>query len=211
MDLKILAAVFLTLTAVFVVINAGGLQAEGGGMSGLSGLLSGFFSNPNPQPETEISADIKVLSKNTTINANGNLTVKGLNQYISENVDIKSRGDIKFINFNGKIWIGNTTKISGNVEGFTSNGVQVAKSFKLQKTVNTTQINVTGAERIALDFESANIDLEATNSSTSLRKTNTTVSINSFTGNMSVRPPAMEVELNGKINRLKAGSTTFGK
>lgn len=213
MDMKILAAVFITLAAVFVVINTGEAQTQNlrTGTSGLSGIFSGLFSSPNPEAETEVSADIKVLSNNTTMNVNGDLKVKGLDKYISNNVDIKSNNDIKFKNFDGRIFTGNNTTITGNVEGFTSNGVQVAKSFRLEKEVNTTQVNVTGAERVSLGFKAADIGLEATNSSTSLSKSNTTIQIDSFTGNMTVRPQSMELSLKGKINTLRAGSTTIGE
>lgn len=213
MDMKILAAVFITLSAVFVVINTGEAQTQDfrTGTSGLSGMISGLFSTPNPQAETQVEADIKVLSPNTTMNVNGDLTVKGLDKYISNNVDIKSNNDIKFKNFDGQIFIGNNTTVTGNVEGFTSNGVQVAKSFRLEKEVNTTQVNVTGAERVSLDFRSADIDLQAKNSSTSLSKSNTTIQIDSFTGNMTVRPQVMELSLIGEINTLRAGSTTIGE
>lgn len=213
MDMKILAAVFITLAAVFVVINTGEAQPQNlrTGTSGISGIISGLFSSPNPQAETKVEADIKVLSRNTTMNVNGDLTVKGLEKYISGNVDIKSDKDIKFKNFEGQIFIGNNTTIDGNVEGFTSKGVQVAKNFRLEKEINTTQINVVEAERVGVSFGSADIDVEATNSSTSLTKSNTTVQIDSFTGNMTVLPRQMELSLNGKINTLKAGSTTIGQ
>lgn len=213
MDMKILAAVFITLAAVFVVINTGEAQPQNlrTGTSGLSSIVSGLFSSPNPQAETKVEADIKVLSRNTTMNVNGDLTVKGLEKYISGNVDIKSDKDIKFKNFEGQIFIGNNTTIDGNVEGFTSKGVQVAKNFRLEKEINTTQINVVEAERVGVSFGSADIDVEATNSSTSLTKSNTTVQIDSFTGNMTVLPRQMELSLNGKINTLKAGSTTIGQ
>lgn len=213
MDMKILAAVFITLAAVFVVINTGEAQPQNlrTGTSGISGIISGLFSSPNPQAETKVEADIKVLSRNTTMNVNGDLTVKGLEKYISGNVDIKSDKDIKFKNFEGQIFIGNNTTIDGNVEGITSKGVQVAKNFRLEKEINTTQINIVEAERVGVSFGSANIDVEATNSSTSLTKSNTTVQIDSFTGNMTVLPRQMELSLNGKINTLKAGSTTIGQ
>lgn len=213
MDMKILAAVFITLAAVFVVINTGEAQPQDlrTGPSGLSGIFSDLFSSPNPKTETQVEADIKVLSKNTTMNVNGDVTVEGLQKYISGNVDIKSNKDIKFKNFDGQIFIGNNTTIRGDVEGFTSKGVQVAKSFRLEKEVNTTKIDVTGAKRIGLGFKSADIDVEATNSSTSLTKSNTTVQIDSFTGNMTVRPQEMELSLIGKINTLKAGTTTIGQ
>lgn len=203
MDLKILAAVFTTLAAVFIVMNAGGLEASG---PGIGGLIPDFFSSENPEPDTGVTAEIDVLTENTTMNMNGNVTIEGLTQY----GDIKSQNDIEFKYFDGDLRIGNGSMISGNAQGFTSSGVQVARNFELERDLNTTQVDVYGAERVALKFEKANIDLEATNSSSGIQETNTSVGIKSFSGNITVRPEEMTLNLEGNVSRVDAGQTTFG-
>lgn len=209
MDLKILAAVFTTLAAVFVAMNAGGLSAPENG-TGLQGLLPGFLSPEPAQPQTPVSANIKVLTDNTTLNVNGNVTIDGLTQYLSDDVDIQSNSDIEFKNFEGNLMIGNKSRISGSAEGFTSNGVQVARNFQLEKQLNTSLIQIKGAERVGLRFERADIDLEATNSSSGITETNTSVNIESFTGNITVMPEQMSISLDGNISTVEAGQTTFG-
>jgi hypothetical protein len=203
MDLKILAAVFTSLAAVFIVINAGGL---GGSGPGIGGLIPEFFSPEAPEPETGVTAEIEVLTENTTMNVNGNVTVEGLTQY----GDIKSQNDIEFKYFDGDVRIGNGSMISGNAEGFTSSGVQVARNFELERELNTTQVDIEGADRVALEFEKADIDLEATNSSSGIQETNTSVGIQSFSGNITVRPDGMTLSLEGNVSRVEAGQTTFG-
>lgn len=207
MDLKILAAVFTTLAAVFIVLNAGGLEASG---SGIGGLLPEFFSSDNPEPETGVTAEIDILTNNTTMNVNGNITIEGLTKYLSEDVDIQSDNDIEFKNFDGNLMIGNGSVVSGNAKGFTSKGVKVARNFKLEKELNTSQVSIKGAERVAVNFERANIDLMATNSSSGIQEINTSVGIESFTGNITVKPKEMTLSLEGNVSRVEAGQTTFG-
>jgi len=206
MDLKILAAVFTTLAAVFIVMNAGGL----GGSGGIGGLIPDFLSQENPEPETGVTAEIKVLTDNSTVQTNGNMTIQGLTQYLSEDVDIQSENDIEFKNFEGNLRIGNGSKVSGSAEGFTSNGVQVARNFRLETDLNTSKVDIMGAERVAMDFRRANIDLEATNSSSGIQETNTSVSIESFSGNITANPDEKTLNLKGNISLVEAGQTTFG-
>lgn len=208
MDLKILAAVFTTLAAVFVAMNAGGLSAPDSG-TGLQGLLPGFLSPEPAQPETPVSADIQVLTDNTTMTVNGNVTIQGLTQYLSDDVDIQSDNDIEFKNFEGDLTIGNDSKISGTAEGFTSNGVQVARNFRLEEELNTSLIEIEGVETVGLEFERADIDLQSTNSS-GITESNKSVSIETFTGNITVRPGEMGLSLDGNISTVEAGQTTFG-
>lgn len=203
MDLKILAAVFTTLAAVFIVMNAGGLGSTG---PGIGGLIPDFFSSENPQPQTGVTADIEVLTENTTMDVNGNITIEGLTQY----GDIKSQNDIEFKYFDGSLRIGNGSMISGDAEGFTSSGVQVARNFELERDLNTTQVDIKGADRVALEFQRANIDLQATNSSSGIQETNTSVGIQSFSGNITVRPEEMTLSLEGNVSQVEAGQTTFG-
>lgn len=208
MNIKILAAVLTTLTAVFVVMNAGNTTMPETG--GLSGVIPDFFSSENPQPETAVTAEISLLTDNTTMNVNGDTTVEGLNTYTSDEVNIRSDNDIQFQNFEGKLFFGNRTEISGQAYGFISKGVEVEETFRLEKTLNNTPVDIRNAERVGLDFERANITLDAVNSSSGITETNTSVLIESFSGNMTVMPGSMTVELDGNISRVEAGQTTFG-
>lgn len=207
MDMKVLAAVLTTLAAVFVLMNA----SETGelGSTDFSGVLEGFLGPDNPEAETAIKADLKVLSQNTTMNVNGDLKIEGLKKYSSGDVDIESNNDIEFQNFEGSIFLGNQSKISGTAEGFTSNGVKVSKSFGLSKDLNTSLLTLRDARRVSLSFERADIDLQATNSSSSISETNTSVDITSFTGNISIRPGDMTLNLDGNISKVEAGQTSF--
>jgi hypothetical protein len=208
MDLKILAAVLTTLAGVFLVINAGGLEDTGN--TDLEGLLPDFLTPEPPEPQTEISAETTVLTNNTTMTLNGNVTVEGLKRYLSDEVDIKSERNIEFKNFEGDIRIGNDSRISGTAEGFTSNNVQVARNFRLEKDLNTSRIRVLGVNRAAMSFSRADVDLEATNSSSGIQETNTSVNIRSFSGNVTIRPREMAITLDGNITSVEAGQTTFG-
>lgn len=209
MNIKILAAVLTTLTAVFVVMNAGTAPAPDTG-EGLSGLIPDIFSSENPQPETPVTAEINVLDQNTTLNVNGDTTVQGLSTYTSDEVNIRSDNDIEFQNFEGELFFGNRTEISGQAYGFTSNSVEVEETFNLEKTLNNTQVDIRNAERIGLEFERANITLDAVNSSSGITETNTSVSVQSFSGNITVVPDSMTVQLSGNVSQVSAGQTTFG-
>lgn len=209
MDMKILAAVLTTLAAVFLVMNAGETPAETSG-PGLGALIPAFLSPEPPQPQTRIEADIQIRTENTTMNLNGDLQVEGLTQYISDQVDIKSNQEIEFQNFQGTVFIGNQSRIDGKAEGFTSKGVQVAKNFKLQENINNSKITLEEVKRASLDLKAADIQLDALNSSTSISETNTTVKIESFSGNMTVTPENMSIGLQGNITNVEAGQTSFG-
>jgi hypothetical protein len=208
MDLKILAAVLTTLAAVFIVLNAGGLETSEG--TGIQGLIPDFLSSEPPKPETGVNAEITVLTDNSTVSLNGNVTIEGLKTYLSDDVDIKSNNDIEFKNFEGDIRIGNGSKISGTAEGFKSNNVKVARNFRLEKDLNTSRIQVLGVDKASISFNRADIDLEATNSSSGIQETNTSVGIESFSGNMTIRPQEMKLDLEGNISSVEAGQTTFG-
>lgn len=209
MNIKILAAVLTTLTAVFVVMNAGNAElpeTEGG----LSGIVPDLFSSDNSRPETAVTAEINYLTDNTTMNVNGDTTIEGLDTYTSDEVNIRSDNDIQFQNFEGSLFLGNRTEISGKAYGFKSNGVEVEETFKLEKDLNNTPVDIKDAERIGLEFERANITLDAVNSSSGITETNTSVGIESFSGNISVNPGSKTVELDGNVSVVKAGQTTFG-
>lgn len=208
MNIKILAAVLTTLTAVFVVMNAGntGLPEAEGGL----GAIPDIFSSENPQPDTAVTAQINFLTDNTTMDVNGDTTVQGLNTYTSDEVNIRSDNYVQFQNFKGEIFMGNKTEISGKAYGFTSNGVEVEETFNLEKNLNNTGIDIRNAERVGLEFERANITLEAVNSSSGITETNTSVSIESFSGNITLRPTEKLIELEGNISKVSSGQTTFG-
>jgi len=213
MDLKILAAVLTTLAAVFVAMNTGSLQTPDTGQ-GLSLELPDLFSSEPPQANTPVTSQIKILQQNTTMTVNGDITVQSLNEYNSNGVNIVSENDIEFQGFNGELIIAkgnqNNSQIAGDVTGYESSGVQASRNFRLEKHLNTSRIDIKNAEKVSLNFQKADIDLQDTNSSSGITEENTTVNIQSFTGNITAYPENMTLDLQGNISKVEAGQTTFG-
>jgi hypothetical protein len=210
MNIKILAAVLTTLTAVFVVMNAGNAPQAPETGQGLQGLIPDIFSQENPEPQTAVTAEITFLTNNTTMNVNGDTTIQGLDTYTSDAVNIRSDKDIEFQNFEGQMFFGNRTEVSGKAYGFISKGVEVEQTFRLEKTLNNTKVDIKDAERVGLEFSQADISLDAENSSSGITETNTSVRIESFSGNITVTPGLKTVNLDGNISKVEAGQTTFG-
>lgn len=204
MDMKILAAVFVTLALVFAGMNTETI--EGVGMSGIGEI----FSGQPPETNTGVEAQIKLDRENTTVEVAGDLTVKGLKEYLKGDTNVKSESDIKFKKFRGKIFVADTSKVTGRAAGFVSNGVKVDQSLKLEKETNTSLITIENMKRTPLRFERADIQLEELEGSSSISETNTTVNIKSFSGNMTISPQEMTIDLRGNISVVEAGPTRFG-
>ncbi|MFB6174601.1 MAG: hypothetical protein ABEJ87_01330 [Candidatus Nanohalobium sp.] len=202
MDVKILAAVFATLAIVFVGMNSGGLHL--GGLSGITDI----FSSPPPKPDTHVQADIQFHTNNTTMKVNGNLTAEGLTHYSKGDVNINADKPIKFQGFQGTVFIEDNATISGTAEKLVTPGIQIS-NVHLNRETDTPLIKITGAKMVGLKFRRADINLDKVNGSSSISQTNTTVEIQSFNGNITIRPPEKKISLSGNISKVSAGATTF--
>ncbi|MFB6180762.1 MAG: hypothetical protein ABEJ93_02705 [Candidatus Nanohalobium sp.] len=201
MNSKILTAVLLTLTAAFLFMNTG--TNPGNTLPDLE------TQKEKPTPHTPVKLEITSIPSKK-IQVNGDITVQGLKEYTSSKVDIRSKNDILFKNFRGTVRPGNTSSVNGNAQGFTSNGVDVAQGLKLDLKTSSQEIKVERARKTSLRLEEVDLSLSADNSTTQIIKENTTVEIDSFSGNISFRPQQQLMDLEGRIHLLKAGKTIFG-
>lgn len=223
MDIKILAAVFVSLAAVFTGMDGGvfsesdvrdiqsttGFEAPQASGSFLSDLpvIDRFMERP--EPGNELEAQIVVERGSEMKLRNAELEAQNLREINSPNINIESDEDIEFRKFNGRVEFGNSTNIIGNAAGLESSGVNISTSVQLDTNLETELINVRNTEKTNFKFSEASIrPLES--SEFPIDTDNSNVNVKSFTGDIEVYTQNRTLNLQGQVHRVKAGKVTYG-
>jgi len=225
LDAKILTAVLASLVAASFVVNGSAMDYETPEVEDVdTGFdFSSFIDDPveqvrehfrsYPEPENSVKANLTVENlhqQDITIRhadtvQTGELRETGLGAYSME-----SENDIGLHSFNGQIDTGNVTLLEGNVESLTSNDVNVSGMMNVEEEVNTTHIQLRGVERTPLTLTDVGGSIESDDASTEFGEGSRVLEINSFSGDIDLYVENETVVIDGRVDRLEAGSFSFG-
>ncbi|MEF8880856.1 MAG: hypothetical protein V5A72_03435 [Candidatus Nanohaloarchaea archaeon] len=216
MDVRILAAVFISLGAVFAGADGGMFSSDVREVQSSAGLstpsINSFTGDlpiigkylKKPKPENKVKAEVK-FTGDTSLNLNkADIKASNLTSIKAKNMKIDSDSDVEFKSFTGKIEISNTTNIKGDAKGLDTSGVNITTRINLETNIATEMIKVKRTEKTGIQFSSASIG-PTPDSDFSLDTENTNLNINSFSGDIIIYPKKRTFILDGKVDELRAG------
>lgn len=214
MDLKVLTAVFFTLAVIIVGTNTGmidGSMLEDLQEDGLSGLLDGLFSGFESRPEPNISVELEVeyRGKEDLKIRDADVMISNLTRYAVNEVPIDSDGPITFAGLTGDSSFSNMTRVSGEADRLLLHGGgSVNRTVELDYSGSTDRVKMQGQEKVPVSVENATVRLISDSVSGTYR--NRSLSIDSFSGNMTVFPGNKTILLSGQVHRLSVGELKIG-
>lgn len=220
MDPKIMTAVFASIAALAVGTGGSGSidnfqnlnpqDLVGQFSTSPSDIISQFSEKPEPENPVRTVIEIESASSSISIRSGG-LLVQDFENLESSSREISSDESLKFLEFSGKTVLstGNDTLISGKSNGFSSSGVSFRKSMKLNFRTDSEKISAENVSKTAVKMEDVNIRMESLEDSTVIQKENTKLKINSFSGDITLFSENMTVILDGEVDTLNAGGTSF--
>lgn len=224
MDLKVLTAVFVSLTAIATGINSGSIQpsdirsADMNSLNDLqnveqprTGSLTSIFSSieplaklfQNPEPDKNMKAIVTSGLGESLRLRKASINASNFTEYRSETLNIESDEPIFLKGFSGTVSFGNNTVLQGRASGYRSSGVNVTQGIQVQTNMDSERVDVAGVKRAAINFQDVTVQIEADSTSTTVR--NSSMRINSFSGDITVYPFNNTFILDGKVARLRAG------
>lgn len=224
LDGKVLTAVLASLAAIGAAINGGDVSAERlqsneisapGEFSfndivpGSLGSLDNLLQNPEPENEVEavfVSDDIDDEKLKVR---NANLQAQNFTSISFGGKTAESDRPVVLYGFTGEVLPAATTEIKGRSRGFTTSGVNVSGNLDVQRELETGLVKARNVERSALELKEVSGSVSTNSSSTDIEEARK-VSINSFSGSITVFPGNSTIVLHGKVDRLESGSFSFG-
>lgn len=217
MDPRILAAVFASIAALTVSgtgaidsideLDTGGLTDSIEIPSGIVDFLGHITENPEPEHQVTVTAEFKSVETQLEI-GESTVTVSEFDTLESEARKIESNEDIEFSNFTGLIEIGNGTVLQGRSEGLSSGSLNLTEDMHLDLGTDAEELTVSDAERMPVSMDNVDIELSA-EAGTDLTTSNAPLNINSFTGEIVLRPEEERIVFEGLVDTVDAGSTRF--
>jgi hypothetical protein len=218
MEIEILAATLTTLAVIFAGLNGGAFNTQdlknteipNQQINQKNSILPKIplinQLTQKPEPTNTIKAEI-TLPKNSEIpfkNAETTLNQKTLN---NSKTTITSPSKITLQNTTGKTTLGNKTRLKAQTLQIQTNQVTIKQKTQIN-TKTKGQIQIKNTNKIELKYKNASIK-PGKNSDFGIKTENTKLKINSYKGNMTIKPQTKIVTLNGKIDKLTAGKYTL--
>ncbi|MFB6190367.1 MAG: hypothetical protein ABEJ91_02235 [Candidatus Nanohaloarchaea archaeon] len=224
LDGKVLTAVLASLAAIGAAINGGDVNAErlqsnkisAPGEFSFNDLVPESISSldkflQNPEPENPVKAvfvsedinDEKLKVKDARLRASNFTSISFGGKTATSDEQIALYG------FTGELLPGEVTEVNGRSRGFTTSGVNISGSLQVRRELDADRISVTDVRRAALKLKEVSGTV-STNTSSAEVKEPRKVSINSFSGSITVFPGNSTIVLDGKVDRLESGSFSFG-
>lgn len=220
-DIKVLAAVLVSLAA-FGIVSDGGVQglefpsnplSEGlGGIDDMGPRSLGAFLGivERDTSREELSAEFSYNStQSQSINFQAkSLEVKGLNELKLEKGKISSRKSIIFYNTTVKASFSPSTVVEGESVSLMTNGVNLTGPHKFNEEIQS-------RETVAEDVQSEEITLNQVKGKISSVSTSSTieketdVSMTGFHGDIGIAPYNGTIELEGTVTSLEAGKVNI--
>lgn len=219
MDPKILAAVFASIAAL--AVGTGGTSVDNFQNMNPENMVGQFFNsgtglleniNENPVPENRVRVSIQVKSDSGRLDLrNSDLRVSDFSELESPSKKITSDEAITFEGFTGSVKISreNRTLVSGSSNGFSSSGVNFTKKLDLDFRTDSELVEITGISMTGIKFEEVDVKMRSEADETVIQKGGSRLDINSFSGNAEIYPENMTIMLDGKVDKLDAGGTSF--
>lgn len=225
LDGKILSAVLATLTAVAVSTTGGGdlqdqeLQAD---PSNMDIDVMGLAENPvkqlremfttTPEPENSVRARLvaeRIANESFQVQnariAPGNATEIGFGSQT-----INSDSEITVYGYSGSVIPRNSSfELAGTAQGVLSSGVNVSGTSAVQHTVDSPTLEVEDVQESSIGLSSVSGTIESDEASTEFDSART-LSIDSFSGDITINSRNGSIILDGKVNTLEAGDFSFG-
>lgn len=225
LDAKILSAVLASLAAVAAGMNGGAVDAQDlqSGDVSTDTFNFGDSSNPlsiiknllntRPEPKNAVRAELTVnnLYAEKVSGRESILSIDNYTEFDMGTRSVKSDEEIVFHGFTGDLQPGNETKIQGTAFSLITSGVNVSGMVNLQDSTSSETITLEDNRRTSLTFSQVRGNISSETMST-LQMGNAArpLSINSFSGDITVYPGNKTVILDGKVDRLEAGDFSFG-
>lgn len=228
LDGRVLAAVLASVAAIAAGINGGGVaqsmdadRVKSSSLSAPGGLsfsdvvpdslssLKQFVKNPEPENSVKAHLVAEDISDEKLNVKGASLTAGNFTSLSFGGKTARSSTQITVYGFTGNVEPDDITNINGRASGFRSNNVNVSGNIQVQREIETRVLELEGVERTRLNLEEATGVIEANSSSTDIREAGK-VRINSFSGDMTVFPMNGSIVIEGKVDRLDAGTFSFG-
>lgn len=210
-----MAAVFASIIALAVGINGGALDKtdvqniqpqQKDVLRSIFPKSIDIFSMISSQPEATKTVVVNVTAEGEEYLkvSQASISAGNLTSYSTDGFSVSSDSELVLTGFEGKITVDNTTEVSGSVSGYVTSGVNSSKDFRFEKELNSDTVYIKGAYRVKVDLSEVSGTVKS-KSSTS-RIDSSSLSIDSFTGNITLRPSENRYIFEGRIHKLEAGS-----
>lgn len=219
MDPKIMAAVFASIAAIAVGTGGTGTLQDFQKMS--PGEIIGQFSNSpsdiisdlreKPVPENPVKITATISGEESISGTGKSLVLNDFTELVSEDRNISSDSEILFRDFSGRVELesNNLTGIEGSSSGFSSSGVSLSQSIQISAVTDAEEIRFSNISRQSVNLNSVDVRIKSRKDSTVIEKEDTSVDVNSFTGTVSYFRENSSLILEGDVDKVEAGGTTF--
>lgn len=225
LDGKILSAVLATLTAVAVSTTGGDISTQDiqTDPSEMDTDVGGLLSNPleqlrdmattAPEPDNQVYARLQadqLWQESIQVN-NARIQMKNTTSLKIGSQTINSDEEVSVYGYSGSVMPGNSSvMLSGTAKGALTSGVNVSGVSGVDYRVETGEMVLEGVKESEIALSQVTGTIESGDSSTDFSSPRA-LAINSFSGDITLRPSNKTIILDGKVNRLEAGSFTFGE
>jgi hypothetical protein len=223
LDGKILTAVLASLAAIGTAMNGGSIDSSdlqsasenplgtdfGDFMQGPLGAFAAYSDNPEPDTELEAKFKINDMTDQSLKVSSAILEADNLTDIKTEKRRITSQKELSFHNYNGRIDLGKPTDLDGNAKVITTNGVNITGGFEIKEEINSKRIVLTDVERSEIKLNEVTGSVRSSSTSTNITQEALDLDINSFSGNITILPDSREIILEGRVDKLDAGSVSL--
>ena len=219
MDPKIMAAVFASIAAIAVGTGGTGTIQNFQEMS--PGEIIGQFSNSpsdiisdlreKPVPENPVRITATIDGEETVTGTGEKLILKDFTQVASEQRNISSDSDITFSDFSGRLEFEskNLSAVEGSSSGFSSSGLSFSQPIQISAVTDADEIKFSNIAKQSISLGSVDVKIDSRKDSTVIEKEDTSLDVNSFTGIISYYHGNSTIVLEGKVDKVEAGGTSF--
>lgn len=223
LDGKVLTAVFVTLTGVAAALGGGSLDTDNIKESSISAPGDFSYSDlmpdtikdldvfENPEPETSMSAQLYIENiEGLDFRASGATIETDIDEFDMDHRKVSSEENFVFKDSNTNFNFGNNTvKISGTTSNVQTSNVNITGMTTIEKEFETEKLVIKDIERTALNIDGVRGDIDSGAGSTTLGEYKL-LSVDSYSGDISIYLENNTLEMDGKVHRLEAGPFSLG-
>lgn len=228
LDGKILVAVLVTLAAVSTGMDGGSVNAQEikqntqeltssnsdvnfGNLisSPISELRNVFKTTPEPNNEVNAELEVQDLKSNPINVKDASVEAENFTSFNMGSREVNSDEKVQLYGYTGSINPGTVSELKGRADGFLSSGVNVSGIMSIQEEISSRRLTFSDVKRSSLTFSRVTGEINSANASAEFGSARP-LEINSFSGEIVLIPENNTLRLDGKVDRLEAGSFSFG-
>lgn len=224
LDGKVLTAVLASLAAIAAAINGGGVSAEQLESNSISApgeltfnqvlpdslsSLGKLLTNPEPENQVEAVFVAEDISEEKLRVKKARVSAANFSSLELGRKSVRSDEAIELYGFTGEVMPARVTEVKGRSKGLYTSGVNISGRTRISRELETRELQVDNVYRSGLNMEEVTGTVRSNSSSTEIKQANS-LSIDSFSGSLTVYPYNQTVVLDGRVNRLDAGEFSFG-